>query len=177
MPQVFSENSNYRSEIRAILRLHQLWLDGKGESAEADALRDAADGPWHLLSDVERKRIWGLSQDLNSMTEPPNLGATEMNPQAQAQLVEANEARQQGEWDRALDLMRQWGKHFPPAMLSNLRGLLWSEAGDGETAVVFYEHAAHLEPSNGNYRAIWLDVLQRADPSANGAASPSPLHH
>jgi hypothetical protein len=159
MPQPFSENSNYRSEIRALLRLHRLWLDGKGESPEADAVRDATDGPWEILSDVERKRIRGLSEDLNSIeSQLTGQTAIEMNPQAQAKLVEAYEARHRGEWDRALELLRILGKDAPPALISYLRGSIWLEAGDPEVAVVFIEHATRLEPDNSSYHALVLST-------------------
>jgi tetratricopeptide (TPR) repeat protein len=164
MPQPFSDNANYQSEIRAILALHRLWLDGKGESAEADAVRDATDGHWELLSDAERKRIRGLSEDLNSIeNELGGQTTTEMNPQAQAKLVEALECRQRGEWDRALELYRRWGKPMAPALLSYLRASIWFEAGDAEVALVFVEHAKRLEPQDGKYWGAWLSALRAAD--------------
>ena len=159
MPQSFSESLNYRSEIRAILRLHRLWLEGRGESPEADALRDATDGHWEFLTDVERKRIRGLSEDLNSIEsqlfgQPP----TEMNVQAQAKLVEVHEARQRGEWDNALELLRLLRNDVPPALISYLRGSIWLEAGDPEVAIVFIEHATRLEPDNCSYHALVMST-------------------
>jgi tetratricopeptide (TPR) repeat protein len=163
MPQLFSTNSNYRSVIRSLLRIHQLWVEGKGESPEADAIRDD-DASWRLLSEVERKRVRGLSEDLNSISDPPAIElANEMNPQAQAKLVEALEARQRGEWDRALELYRRWGKHMAPALVSYLRASIWFEAGDAEVALVFIDHAKRLEPDNSKYWAAWLSALREAD--------------
>src|ERR1035438_3277176 len=99
----FSENSNCRLEIRALLRLHRLWQDGKGESPEADAIRDDEE-PWRLLSELERKRVRGLSEDLNSISEPPATELLkEMNPQAHAKLAKVCETRERGEWDDALE--------------------------------------------------------------------------
>jgi tetratricopeptide (TPR) repeat protein len=163
MPGLFSDNPNYRAEIRAILQLHRFWIEGKGESDEADAVRDAADGPWELLSTVERKRLRGLSDDLNAISEQSTNAATEpMNPQAQAKLIEATEARQRGEWDLALDTLRFFGRSIAPALLSYLRGAIWSEAGDPETAAIFFEHAAQLDPNNGTYQFEQkLDELRR----------------
>ena len=70
MPRPFATNSNYQAVIRALLQIHRLWVDGKGESPEADAIRDAMDGPWSRLSDSERERVRGLSEDLNSINDP-----------------------------------------------------------------------------------------------------------
>lgn len=158
MPQPFSENANYRNEIRAILRLHRLWMAGKGESQEADAIRDD-DRPWRLLTEVERKRIRGLSEDLNSISDPPpSQGAAELNAEAHAKLAGVNDARQRGDWDRALELLRAAGKNVPPALASYLRGSIWLQAGDAEVAVVFIEHAAQLEPDSSSYRALALSM-------------------
>jgi hypothetical protein len=40
------------------------------------------------------------------------------------------EARKQGDWERALDLLRRWGSYFDPALVSYFRGAVWLEAGD-----------------------------------------------
>ncbi|MBI2808349.1 MAG: hypothetical protein HYX68_25455 [Planctomycetes bacterium] len=159
MRQPFSENANYRSEIRAILRLHRLWLAGKGESAEADALRDATDGHWELLSEFERKRIRGLSEDLNSLeSQLPDQAATEISAQACRKLPESYAARQLGEWDRALEILRMCENAAPLALISYLRGSIWLEAGDPEVASVFIEHATRLEPDSSSYRALVLST-------------------
>ena len=164
-PQPFPVNLHYLTALRGLLRMHRLAADGLFESPEADAIRDAMDAPWQGLSDVERKRIGGLSEDLNAISEitsaePPSM----INPQAQAKLVQAGEARWRGEWDKALELLRRWGKHASPALVSYLRGAIWRAAGDAGTAAVFFEHASRLEPENGGYQAVLLHVLKTADP-------------
>jgi tetratricopeptide (TPR) repeat protein len=155
---------SYLAVARGIRELHRLGLEGQDDSPEADAIRDAADGPWVALSETERRRVSGLSEDLYSVSEPAS-EVFETNPRAQAKLVEAFEAYQRGEWDRALELVRRWSKHFPPALASYLRGLIWLEAGDAETAALFCEHAAQLEPQNGKYLAYYLEALDRVDPT------------
>jgi tetratricopeptide (TPR) repeat protein len=155
MQKPFPENSNYRSEIRALLRLHRLWVEGKGESPEADAVRDATDGHWELLSEVERKRVRGLSEDLNSIEDQESYQrAAERNPHVRTKLAEVYEARQRGDWDRALALLRTLEKEAPPALVSYLRGSIWLEAGDPEVAVTFIAHATRLEPDNTSYHAL-----------------------
>jgi tetratricopeptide (TPR) repeat protein len=162
--QAFAMSPNYLTFIRGIRELHRLAIEGRDESPEADAIRDATDGPWEALSEAERKRLIGLSEDLYSISEPSAEGPQVMNPQAQARLIVAVEARTRGEWDRALELLRRWGKHVSPALVSYLRGSIWWDAGDPSTAVLFYKHAVQLDPQNGNYLAIFLHVLDRVDP-------------
>ena len=63
----------------------------------------------------------------------------------------------------SLELLREWKDVFPPALLSQLRGLIWRAAGDQETAAIFFEHAARTGASNGKPIGPTLDGLQAAD--------------
>jgi tetratricopeptide (TPR) repeat protein len=155
---------NYLAVVRGIHQLHRLIAAGHEDSPAAEAIRDATDGPWEALNEVERKRAGALSEDLYSLTETPP-AAQQMTPQASAGLNEAFEARQRGEWDRSLELLRRWKAYIAPALVSYLRGSIWSEAGDTHTATLFYEHASQLQPENGNYLAIFLHALDRVDPA------------
>src|ERR1700687_421246 len=92
---------NFSAFVRGIRALHRLAISGKDESPEADTARDAMDVPGEALSDIERKRATGLSEDLYSISDPPHGRQQEMNAQAQDKLNNAYEARQRGEWDRA----------------------------------------------------------------------------
>ena len=142
----FSTSPSYVQSIQGLLRLHELTVSGQDESPEAEAVRDSLEGPWTGLSEVERKRITGLSEDLYSISEPPG-EPIPVNSLGQRKLLEAIEARQSGEWDKALELLRCWGKYLEPAVLSFLRGTVWQQAGDAETASMFYQHASRLDPS------------------------------
>ncbi|HLN26346.1 MAG TPA: hypothetical protein VK395_01225 [Gemmataceae bacterium] len=164
-PKPLTMNPNYLAMVRGTRELHQLLAAGKDDAPEADALRDATDGPWEALSEIERSRVRNLSEDLYALVEPPS-AAQPMNPQAQAKLGEAFEAKQRGEWDRALDLLRRWRAYIDPALVSYLRGSIWLEAGDPATAALFYDHACKLQPDNENYLAMFLDALNRADRTA-----------
>jgi hypothetical protein len=147
-------STDYRAYVRGVRELHQLSVTGKEDSPDADAIRDATDLPWEGLSDVERERVGNLSEDLYSLVEPPP-AAQPMNPQAQAKLDEAIEAKERGEWDRALDILRGWCAYIDPALVSYLRGSIWLAAGDPGTAALFFEHASRLQPGNESYLALF----------------------
>jgi tetratricopeptide (TPR) repeat protein len=164
-PKPLTMNPSYLAMVRGTRELHQLLAAGKDDSPEADAIRDATDGPWRALSEVERKRVQNLSEDLYSLVESPP-AAQPMNPQAQAKLSEAFEAQKRGEWDRALDLLRRWRTYIDPALMSFRRGSIWLEAGDPATAALFFEHASKLQPANEHYLAMFLYALNIADPAA-----------
>jgi hypothetical protein len=140
---------NYLAVVRGIRELHRLALAGRDDSPEADAIRDATDGPWKALSEVERKRASGLSEDLDSISDSPE-SEPETNPQARAKFDEAIKARDRGEWDRALELLRRWSKHLAPEEVNYLRGSIWMAAGDAATAVLFFEYVADFEPERGD---------------------------
>lgn len=161
--QTLEMSSSYLAVVRGIRELHRLTLLGMDESPEADAIRDATDGPWEALSEEERKRAAGLSKDLFSISEPTSEEVPEENSQAQAGLNEVEAARAQGEWDRALELLRRWGKYLPPALVRNLRASIWSEAGDLETAFLFYEQVSRPPPENGKGRASFPQIQRVVD--------------
>lgn len=165
MPEALTPSPSYAAIVRGLLRMHRLAEAGRFESEEADAVRDAMDEPWYGLSASERVRVEGLSADLNALTDLPSERAAEpMNPQAEGKLIEALEARQRGEWDRALGLLRRWDTHVSGASAAYLRGTIWLGAGDPAVAAVFFDRAARLDPANGNYQAALLRALKAADP-------------
>jgi hypothetical protein len=164
MSEPRTASQNYLVVRRGLLRMHELAAAGQFESEEADAIRDAMDAPWEGLSATERARLTGLSVDLNAIGERSSERApAEKNPEAQGKLVEAYEARERGEWDRSLDLLRRWDQSIPAALASYVRGSIWRAAGDLEVAAVFFEHAARLDPHNGTYQAALSDALKTAD--------------
>jgi tetratricopeptide (TPR) repeat protein len=158
---------SFQLVAKGLVALHRLIKDGKDESAEAESTRDALDAPLKALRRPENERARWLSEDLYSISEPPaTVTLKEMNPQAQQQLNEAYEARQNREWDRALSLLRRWQEYISPALVSYLRGAIWLEAGNPDVAAEFYRHASESDPTNANYRAIYFHALSESDPKA-----------
>lgn len=81
----FSTRPAYVESIRGLLRLHALTQNGGDETPEADAIRDGLERPWYELSEPEKKRITGLSEDLYSITDPRS-EPLPMSPEAQKKL-------------------------------------------------------------------------------------------
>jgi hypothetical protein len=167
---------SFKLVAKGLVELHRLMKDGKDDSPEAEAVRDALDAPMKALNRTEKERAQWLSEDLYSVSEPSAATAQkEMNPQAQQQLIEADEARQRRDWDRALTLLRQWADYLTPDVVSFVRGRIWLEAGHPETAVLFLEHAVRLQPDNDSYSKTFLHALGMVNPQAaqERAANPS----
>ena len=68
--QLLPMTPDYLAMVHGVRELHRLAVDGNDESPEADAIRDATDKPWVALSEAERNRVRGLSEDLYSLIEP-----------------------------------------------------------------------------------------------------------
>jgi hypothetical protein len=136
--------SEYREFVRGIRELHRLALAGRDDGPEADAIRDGIDAHWELLSTVERERASGLSADLYAISEPARADLLEMNGEIQKALTEVADAQRRGNWDSALELLRRTERYVAPSLLSYLRGSIWRDAGDAETASLFFDHAFRL---------------------------------
>lgn len=162
-------SSSFKLVAIGLVALHQLAKDGKDDSPEAESVRDALDAPLKALNRIEKERAQWLSEDLYSVSEPPSATTQqEMNPQAQQQLNDADEARQRQDWDRALALLRRWGKHISPALLSYMRGTIWEQTGYPDVAAFFYGHASEGDPTNANYQAGYMGALAESDSKAAG---------
>ncbi|WP_165073119.1 hypothetical protein [Paludisphaera rhizosphaerae] len=143
---------NYLAFARQVRELHRLEVAGLGDSAEADAVREASDAPWYALTKDEKDRAGCLSGDLYSISDPvPDRRA--VGPLFEARLTVVNEACGRGDWDGVLALLRDWESDFPPHMLAHLRGTAWQGLGDVESAALFFEHARRLREAAGDDRS------------------------
>jgi tetratricopeptide (TPR) repeat protein len=156
---------SYLATVRGTHELHRLIAEGKEDGPEAEAIRDASDGPWEALSETERARARWVAEDLYSLYEEPP-ARQEMTSDAQARLNEVYEARERGEWDLSLQLLRTWRAYFDPFLVSYLRGTIWLDAGDPATAALFFQHAHKLNPGDPIHLAMFLYALSIADPPA-----------
>jgi len=153
-------NSNYLAAVRGLREFHHLTAAGRLDSPEADAVRDATDAPWEALTDEEKERISGLSEDLYSITDRSRTVTKPLNPQAQSRLIDLYQAHQTGDWTQVLVLSRRWGAYLEPSLLSFFRGTAWYFAGDLATALIFYRYASGLQPNNETYSSAYLAVLE-----------------
>lgn len=58
------KNGHYASLIDITIRLHEFIKEGKDDSEEADALRDASDISWRYVSESERKQLQEFTESL-----------------------------------------------------------------------------------------------------------------
>jgi len=164
MSRFIPKSPSYQATMSGLLRLHQLTLDGQDESEAADLVRESMHEHWEGLSKVEKDRLTGLSKDLYEISDQVDAPVEPSNPQTHNKIAEAYHARSRGEWDRALSLLRRWGKYIPRALLSSQRGSIWRSLGEPAASLPFVEFASRLEPENGAYQATLLYALRGVYP-------------
>jgi tetratricopeptide (TPR) repeat protein len=153
--------SAYREYVKLLKELHSLIAQDRGDSEEADRLRDLMDDPWDRMSPEEIQRVRGLSADLYSLVDPPP-------PPRQLTQAEVDEFQRRAEaawnnreWDRVLELLREQPHPFAADRVAFIRAACWANLGDLETAPLFLERAASLDPSNSFYQTQYLCTLIR----------------
>jgi len=167
MPGRFAEN-HYYVEYEALLkRLHELNATGRGETEEADLLRDEMDRPYGELDAEEIERLRGLSADLQMLQddeifEPlePGEDAAERTPEQLRQWLQA--ARDSGDLETALAVMRKGPLPIARDQIAYLRASLYASLGHPATALLFMRYAAQLAPQNETYELMLLRILMQA---------------
>src|SRR6266404_4562620 len=94
---------------RLLVEMHRLIAQGKGDSAEAEALADRMDASWYAMTAREQSRMRGLSSDLHALREN-NTKRVDMTPDQLAAWQHAARAYTPGEIldaDAALDFWRR----------------------------------------------------------------------
>ena len=70
MVQRLPMNPNYLTVLHGLFEMYRLAKEGRFDSPEADAVRDAMHEPWRLLTESERETARELSTALNAIIEP-----------------------------------------------------------------------------------------------------------
>ena len=144
-----------REYARLTGRLHDLMATGLGESEEADAVRDAMDGPWKQLSGAERDRLSGLSADLYMFTGEEIIEPAELAERGSDTLgVALLAARTHGDWETVLALLRKGPTFLSKREIASFREEAYDELGHPEVARLFARHAARLSAEEVSRKVV-----------------------
>jgi hypothetical protein len=147
-----------KAYARLLVQLHGLLAEGKGDTDEADAIRDQMDGPGYALTADEDARLGGLSEDLYALAE----GGAKPNTASSGEKVqwanELKEAHAEQNWDRVLELLRRPLHESPPGMIPFMQARCWEKLGYLEIALLFIQESARQNPDE--YR-VCLPPLER----------------
>lgn len=166
-------NNPYYLEYESLLKdLHRLISDGKGDTEEADAVRDRMDTPEQHLSREEINRLNGLSADLYMLQNDEVYEKYEgTQEQLRSQLADVWE---HGDLEETLRLLRKGHDFLTLDRVAYLRAEAYKGLNHLDTALLFLEYAARLNKQNIAYQASMLDLLVnlgRLDEAATQARS------
>ncbi len=160
----FADNPSYVQYERLLDDLSRLMAEGKGDTGEADAVRDEMDAPWYKLSQDETDRLRGVSADLYMLQNDEVYEPYEGTPEELRSRL--NDAWDRGQYEAVLALLRKGTPFLTPARVAYLRGRCYAALGHLDTALLFLRYAAERDPERATYQVAVLDLLlklHRAD--------------
>jgi hypothetical protein len=136
------KKSGLSQYVELLCQLHTLMSEGRDDSPESDALRDAMDAPWYKLTIEETKRVGGLSADLYSLEKAKfaSVDSTEQN----SLVRDLWTAFVKRDWDVLLELIRKYETVLPLSPVTNLRAHVWFHLGESAPTKLFLQGAASL---------------------------------
>ena len=159
MNGLFTDNPYFNEYETRLRQLHRLIAEGKGNTEEADEVRDAMDTPWLHLTEAEVARLDGLSADLymlqNREVFEPSDGRSKIQI---GQAIYA--AVKQEKWKEALVLMRK-PNSIPRAKVATYRVAAYEALGQTDAALMFLRYLITLDPSHPVLKAVELSLLKR----------------
>jgi hypothetical protein len=165
---ILMNNPHYAASAQAIRELHRLILQGQGDSAEADEIRDKSDEHWRYLSLEEIDSLQNLSADLYFLGDPQRPDTISGSP-IKNDLLQALAA---SDFDKAMTILRRPDVKAETKLGVVLRGQYWLSVEDYESSLTFWEEAVRLQPQNPDclltrLLCLWLMRDERVFDEAN----------
>jgi hypothetical protein len=157
-----TDNPYYVEYEDLLKKHHRLIAEGKGESEEADAVRDEMDRPERELSREELAWLNGLSADLYVLQDD-EIFETAASETAAPDLLAADlDAAWHGQnWERVLELLRMGPAFISRDRVAYMRSRAYEELGHPDTARLFMDYAAELNPGEPLYNSPPIEHLSR----------------
>jgi hypothetical protein len=141
--QRFFSNPSFLTYARLLRRLHQMIREGTDETEEGELLREQMDEPAEHLTLEEVECLNAISADFYTLGGSP-VQHQPTPADMPDRMKEMSDARDAGDYVKALDLARRNEAYLDPAVLANFRGRVWAEAGENEIAGEFFRRATDL---------------------------------
>src|SRR5436190_11135480 len=130
----FAANPYYVEHEERLKELSRLMAEGKGDTPEADALREAMEHPERQLTREEIERLNGLSADLYMLEGDELYEPLEPGEDPQAREPERLRTSVEEAWARrdaalTLVLLRKGDAGFPEAQRAYIRSRAYEELG------------------------------------------------
>jgi tetratricopeptide (TPR) repeat protein len=151
--------SALQAYVDLLLKLHQLIVQGKGDSEDSDALRDHMDVYWSRFDDGELKIARQLSADLYTIhNENENLRANADFYSAEL-AAEMGKAHDSKDFLRALELLAERTDEISSGRAAILRGMSYRELGLVQAGLAFMWHSANISSDPSSAYVIALNTL------------------
>src|SRR5437764_923770 len=119
-------NPSYADSLRGLLRLQALMAAGRGETDEAEAVREDLFDAWRQLGASEVARLDGLSADLYMLTDEEVFTKADPAERIRERLgPRLRAAWERHDWDGVLALLRTGPDFLDRAQVAYLRGRCW----------------------------------------------------
>jgi|GEM_PF-907384 len=139
-----SSEAPARAYVKLLIEVHRLIQEGKGDTDEADKVREQMNEPWYEMTDEEQKRLQWLSHDLYALAEG-SVQPIAMAPEERARYgSEWGRAYAARDWDRALELLRHPPRDIPLHYVAFIQARIWEHLGAPEAALAFMQAAERL---------------------------------
>jgi tetratricopeptide (TPR) repeat protein len=164
----------FRESARLLEKLHVLIANDKDDSDEAEALRAEMDPLWHAMTEEERDRIRGLSEDFYILAE----GGAKQTPMAADEKARWTEEAASvltrmlagQDVDAALKFLRKPAPADQPRyIIPFMQARCWEQLDEEELALRFLKEAEHLDPHQAVCVLILLQKLGRNEDAAQYA--------
>jgi len=137
------------THAQQLVRLDQMMADGRGDSEEADALRDLMEVSWYQMTPEELEIARQLSADLYTLhndaliRHPRDFSI--YSPELAAELSSTME---HGEYLRALRLMQERPSEISIDRAAIFRAILYRALGLPEIGLVFFQQVAEPDKTS-----------------------------
>ena len=158
---MFAQNPHYVACELLLKRLHRLIAYGKGDTAGADAVREALSELFPQLDKAERGRLNGLSGDLYQL-QNSEVFETMGDPSERTEerlRAALNTALANTDAEAMLSLLRKGPAFMTTDQMAFVRANAYKRLGHIDTAVLFMQYASEENPSHTSYKAYVLRLL------------------
>lgn len=163
----FASNPYYVEYETLLTALARLMAEGKGDTPEADAIRDAMEHPERELIREELERLNGLSADLYMLVDDevhdplaPGEDPSVREPDRLRACLDEAWRRPDGA-EATLSLLRKGTANLSQAQRAYRRSRAYEALGHLDTALVFSRHAVERDSDNNSYKWLLLTLLDR----------------
>jgi len=176
------KSPQFLEAVRLQLLLHDYRRKNQGDSNVADQIRAELEHHWWQLSTSEQDTLEGLAADLNtSLSATPD--AKSVSAEAASAILETT---RKGDYEHALNLLRENASRLPPDFVAHMRGICWADMSKYDAAIWFFRLATALEPKNEFHDYFLLraqlfakqidDAVQRSMAIVNSNSPPMLLY-